>query len=325
MPRLAIVISALGNIESLEGTLLSVLENRPSDSEIIVALNQAYSDPYDLKSEVRFVEAPAQAAGVARINRALAATRAPFVHLLASGCTVTEGWADVALSRFGDRRIASIAPLVLAADDHERIFAAGVEYRPGGARYLACQDHGAAPLPPEAPGKITGACHFAGFFRKSALDFVGGLSGQLGLQQADVDLALVLERAGFTAALETRSCVYATAQVEPRQSALSQALYDERLFWRNLPPAGRIKSLAAHGGLVAIELLRSFGRPRMLAQMAGRAWACCQLGGYLRHHQALAQLARRTLHARPLVEMRVDSPHNVPAHAQAGAARARSR
>ena len=55
VPRLAIVISAIGSIESLEGTLVSVLENRPADCEILVVLNRPYSDPYDLQGEVRFV------------------------------------------------------------------------------------------------------------------------------------------------------------------------------------------------------------------------------------------------------------------------------
>ena len=136
MPRLAIVISAVGSIESLEGTLVSVLENRPADCEIIVALHQPYSDPYDLKAEVRFLPPVGRESTVAGIHRALAATRAPFVHLLASGCQVTEGWADEALARFGDRHIGSVAPLVWDAEHRERIFAAGLGYCPSGKPFL---------------------------------------------------------------------------------------------------------------------------------------------------------------------------------------------
>ena len=46
MPRLAIIISAFGNIESLEATLVSVLENRPSDSEIVVALKRPAEEDF---------------------------------------------------------------------------------------------------------------------------------------------------------------------------------------------------------------------------------------------------------------------------------------
>ncbi len=72
MPRLAIIISAVGSVESWEGTLVSVLENRPADCEIIVALSQPYADPYDLKDEVRFVAPLGRGSATATINAALA-------------------------------------------------------------------------------------------------------------------------------------------------------------------------------------------------------------------------------------------------------------
>ena len=58
MSRLAIVISAVSGVEPLESTLVSVLENRPRDVEIIVVANFAYDDPYDLAGEVRIMAAP---------------------------------------------------------------------------------------------------------------------------------------------------------------------------------------------------------------------------------------------------------------------------
>ena len=56
MPRLSCVIPAVGTTQDLETTLVSVLEKRPDDCEIIVVLNESYADPYGLKDEVRFVE-----------------------------------------------------------------------------------------------------------------------------------------------------------------------------------------------------------------------------------------------------------------------------
>ncbi|MBI3839589.1 MAG: hypothetical protein HY288_16840 [Planctomycetia bacterium] len=308
MPRLAIVISAVGSTESLEGTLVSVLENRPADCEILVALNKPYSDPYDLQGEVRFVQSSAKGSSIQGINEALAATRAPFVHLLASGCQVTEGWTNEAVSRFGDRQIGSVAPLVLDAEHDGRIFSAGFGYRRGGERYLV--GHGQAQLTPGDQTSILGACGFAAFYRRAAVDLAGGLSPQLGRQQADVDLALALRTLGFGVALEPQSRIYAAADVERRQSALSQSLYDERLFWRNLPSTGRIGALAAHAGVVAAELVRSFARPRMFAQLVGRALACCQFGNYARDRRVLGsssqRFARPTAHER----LRVDRAHS---------------
>lgn len=309
MPRLAIVISAIGSIESLEGTLVSVLENRPADCEILVALNQPYSDPYDLQGEVRFVQSAARASSIQGVNQALAATRAPFVHLLASGCQVTEGWTDEVLSRFGDRQMGSVVPLVLDAKEHERIFAAGLGYRRGGKRYLV--GHGRTQLATDDHASIVGACGFAAFYRRAALDLAGGLSPHLGHQQADVDLALALRTAGFAMALEPRSRIYATADVERSQRGLRPSLHDERLFWRNLPSQGLTGSLAAHAGVVAAELLRSFPRPRMLAQLAGRMLACCQLASYGHRRHTLDPLSHPPAGPKPaLHRVRVDRPHH---------------
>ncbi len=55
-PRLSILIPALGIAEELERTLLSVLENRPEDAEVVVVDAFGYDDPYDLGSaEVRLI------------------------------------------------------------------------------------------------------------------------------------------------------------------------------------------------------------------------------------------------------------------------------
>jgi hypothetical protein len=307
--RLAIVISAVGDAELLEATLVSVLENRPADCQIIVALSQPYADPYDLKDEVRFVQSRAGAGPIEALNRALAATRAPLVHLLASGCRVTEGWADEALQRFGDRQVACVAPLVYEADRPDRILAAGVGYRASGKRFLV--GRGLSDLPGDAQHRIIGPCGFAAFYRKAALDFIGGPSSQLGRRSADVDLALMFKRAGFSAALATRSRILAPAQVEIGEGPFRDALCDERLFWRNLPQRGQLKSLAAHAGNVALELLVSLPRPRAATQLAARTLACLQFGGYVRHRWALAQLAQRAIKPKLPEQVRIDDSHPV--------------
>ncbi len=324
MPRLAIVISAVGSVESLEGTLVSVLENRPADCEIVVVLNRPYADPYLLAEEVRFIPPGRSKSIVVGINRGLAATRATFVHLLASGCLVSEGWADAALARFGDRQVGSVAPLVWDADRGDRIFAAGVGYRRHGRRYLV--GRGLEALDPQTQQSIIGPCGFAAFYRKAMLDFAGGFSTRLGPRQADADLALVFKQAGFSVAFEPGSSVRASAEADPDVGGFRQALGDERLFRRNLIGPGRAGAILAHWGRVGLELAGSFGRPRMLAQLAGRLLACCELGGYARHHRALAELAARSV--RPAAageQVRIDGSHHAPARSEAGRTRVQLR
>lgn len=319
MPRLAIVISDVGHHELLERTLVSVLQHRPSDTEVVVALERPYADPYDLRDEVRFVEPTAKATTPGgRINLALSGCRAPFVHLLASGCEVTEDWADEAMVRFGDRQIASIAPLVRDANEH--IFAAGVGYTRGGQRYLVA--HGQSELTSEYRSQVLGPASFAGFYRKAALDFVGGLSTQLGARQLDVDLSLVLRAAGFTTAVAPQAHVLASAEIDRPESPARQALHDERLFWRNLPSAGKAGALASHSALVAGEFLRSAGRPRMLTQLVARWIACCQLGSNARHRRAIASLSQRAVRSKPINngQRRIDAAHASPTPAAEGSA-----
>ena len=163
--------------------------------------------------------------------------------------------------------------LIVDIDDPERIFAAGVGYRRSGARYLV--GHGRPWNAVASTAPIVGPSGIAAFYRKAALDFIGGLSHQLGMQTADVDLALMLNRAGFSATFGRRSRILAGPDVEPRESArFDKALYSERLFWRNLVGGGRAKALAAHAGVVALEMLPSLPRPRVFTQVAARLGAC---------------------------------------------------
>lgn len=272
MPRLAIVISANGNTEALEGTLVSVLENRPSDCEIVIALNQPYADPYDLKGEVRFVTTAAHAASLAPTIAALETVKSPFVHLLSSGCKVFDGWADRALQRFGDRQVAAVVPLVVRTDDEERIFAAGVGYRANGRRFRVAQD--ARKLEGDTISQIVGPGSFAAFYRRSAIDQVGGLTPALGRTQIDIDLALGFGASGMTIVLEPQSRVAAAADVDVELPGYRRALAEERLFWRHLDAKRRWQTVAAHAALVTWEAIRSAPRPCAVTQLVGRFAGC---------------------------------------------------
>ena len=83
---------------SLEDTLVSVLENRPADCEIIVVLAVPYTDPWSIGDEVRFVQAPAAATVVDCVNVGMASSFGEIAHVLRSGWRATDGWADAALA-----------------------------------------------------------------------------------------------------------------------------------------------------------------------------------------------------------------------------------
>ena len=130
MLRLSIVIPVLGDPQQLDDTLVSVLENRPANCEIVVVHNRPYHDPYRLSDEVRFIEAERGTALAECLNRGLAASRASVVHVLTCGVEVSAGWADVAFRRFGDPDVAAVGSVVLNRDDPEKAISAGASTLP---------------------------------------------------------------------------------------------------------------------------------------------------------------------------------------------------
>ncbi len=112
MPRLSIIVPVLGCASRLETTLVSVLEHRPDDCEVLVVLDTPYEDPYELAGEVQFIESPGAVGFAASVNAGIQASCADFVHVLAAGVEVCEGWADFALPHFRDPRVSAVSPIV---------------------------------------------------------------------------------------------------------------------------------------------------------------------------------------------------------------------
>ncbi len=61
VPRLSIVVPISRDLAAFESTLISVLENRPRDCEVLVTHDGSYDDPFNLCDEVRFVIADSAA------------------------------------------------------------------------------------------------------------------------------------------------------------------------------------------------------------------------------------------------------------------------
>lgn len=290
MPRLSIIIPVVGNLSCLEDTLLSVLENRPADCEILVVLDEPYGDPYALSGEVRFLEASRGAGYVESANLGLAASQAPLVHVLTSGCQVQEGWADRAIVHFADPSVATVIPLVLAAGEPARVLAAGMGYGAGGGVSVLGRGRSVAAAkfrhPPVA------ALPLAAFYRKTALERVGLFSQEVGDWLASIDLGLALERSGFRAVLEPGCRVVAACPAVRTPGAFRNALELERLFWRWGPRRGWTRSLALHGASLLAESLWGLVTLRLPAVWAGRLIGLCRIGSHRRQLRRLEHLGQ---------------------------------
>ncbi len=115
MPRLSIIVPHLNDDLGLEATLLSILENRPEDCEVLIAHTGGYPDPYDLgRDEAVLVQVPTDSGLCSQLNDSIAASCAPLVHILLPGATVESGWIDVAVERFRDRSLTALGIPVLS-------------------------------------------------------------------------------------------------------------------------------------------------------------------------------------------------------------------
>ncbi len=313
-PRLSIVIPTKSDTAALEETLVSVLENRPDDCEIVVALGCEYDDPWNIREEVRFVQAPVGSGYVACANIGISASEGDVIHILAAGWRATSGWADGALERFADGETAAVVPLAVSAADHDRVVGAGIRYGRGGRRIAIAPRKAAANVAKVASAGIEphGPTIEAGFWRSDVLRQVGpGFSTACGDRCADADMAQSVARTGLPVVLEPSSRVVAGPTDTRRMQPFTAGLHAERLFWRSMQGQAIIPSLVLHG----VEIVRHaiarapFGT---LPMLAGRAVAMLQFGSYLARYRQMRGIARAAAQRQEADEsrtIRIDSAH----------------
>jgi hypothetical protein len=311
--QLAIVIPVLDSLEGLESTLLSVLENRPASAEVIVVFNRAYDDPYDLKSEIQFIEAPRRAGLAEALNLAVAACRAEIIHVLRSGAEVSQTWIDAVVPMFSNPEIGSVSPLVLDKTDGYRVVSAGLTYQRGGsARHLGQGRPSVgtdwAAMVPDGPGR------WSAFYRKSALEAAGLFHRAMPDAVVAVDMALSLCEAGYRCALQPKSVTYVDSVqlANSKPSALKQGWALEKLFWRWAPAAGWGRSLSAHAALLAGRFFQCAIKPGQAMEMLGRFAALCQIPIHKRHWRVPRGEINNS--AQPLAEPHFELSHQFQDH-----------
>lgn len=205
MPRISIII-AHQHDQRLEDTLLSVLECRPRDCEVIVAHDGSYADPYQLADEVLFVETNASCSQTTKLNEALFAACSPVVHLLSEGVKVTEGWCDAPALRIARQESVAVAPLIETTDGKGLTYA-GLDQQRLPSRGLQAVKRNGVPTHCAAPMLA------AGFYSRKLLLGLGGLMEGIDSAVADVDMALTLHDLDMTCEVEARSTVLASLQM----------------------------------------------------------------------------------------------------------------
>ena len=123
----------------------------------------------------------------------------------------------------------------------------------------------------EEPDELCGPDALAAFYRRSAVESVGGFSSSAVGTLAAIDMALSLQHAGFRCIVEPKCLAQVDAAAVRDKPGFRHGRDAERLFWHWASAHGRVRSLAAHAALVAGECVIGLWRPSMLVHLAGRA------------------------------------------------------
>jgi hypothetical protein len=270
--RLSIIIPVLNKLAKLEDTLVSVLENRPANCQIVVVLNEPYADPYQLRDEVCFVDAAKKTNLVESINLGLEKCTSPIVHILSCGMEVSPGWADSALKKFKAKEVAAVVPVIFNRLNQDTTISAGACYRASGkAERIGFGNHFSSLS--ENQGQFITPDTLAAFYRRSTVEALGGFNPSIGGHLAGVDFGLAMHFAGLQCVYDPECKMFANADDAIGAARMGGGIASERLFWTWADKIGFKKSLACHGALVFKECFECLIHPTTIFRLVCRAWA----------------------------------------------------
>lgn len=287
---LSIIIPSRDRGELLRECLQSLHRAAPPGVEILV-VDDGSTDGIISRiaaefPAVRSLRLP-QSVGFARAIRAgLEATTSEFVQLLNDDTVVEPGWATAALAQFADPAIAAVAPLVRDFSHPDIVDSAGDDYDPGG--FASRRGHGQRwnDLPDcwKVPGPVRCVSATAGFYRRRALEQVGGLADDFEAYFEDVDLSLRLARAGYTLWYTPLSFVRHHGSASYRRLPTARLLTmqsrnEERLYWRGQAWWLRCRWFPRHVAVLAGKALRRWREGNLRPWFAGRLAAWRELIG----------------------------------------------
>lgn len=285
---LAIVIPSHSRADLLQLCLASVQRFAPPRTEVIVVDDGSrcgiVSRTASAFTGVRVIRHSKPRGFCTAANAGIAAATAPIVELLNDDAEATAGWAKAALTWFVDARVAAVAPLVLQNDPDRRarglsplIDTAGDEYDWGG--FARKRGHGRpAETVAHRPREVFGASACAAFYRRQALLAAGGFPEHFRAYFEDVDLSFRLGQMGYTILHDPGSIVWhrvsSSYGKQPSRRVLEQqSCNEERVFWRNLHGADRLRFLPRHAAVLAAKAVKRMQEGTLLPWLMGRVRA----------------------------------------------------
>lgn len=192
IPRLSIVVPIGRDLPAFETTLISVLENRPENSEVLVAHDGRYDDPFNLGDEVKFIVGDSSTT-VDLVHAAAGAAMGRFIHVIADGIRATADWTAAAVEKFESYDIGVVAP-VIRNECTGRIVAAGWY----DATDRLCKPFASGKTEAPKPNrKKIGAYLQASFWRRDLLVSLGDAFESRDTTEATYAYELLIREAGW--------------------------------------------------------------------------------------------------------------------------------
>lgn len=239
---LSIVIPTFNQRELLDRCLTSVVRYAPSGAEIIVVDDGSRDGTADhVESQypsVRLIRHDRNQGFCAAANAGWKVARGDIVELLNNDAEVTEGWTEEPLRCFEDSKLGAVAPLVKRLPFRRLIDSAGDEYLSYGLARKRLEGRASSDQR-LVPCEVFSASASSAFYRREAMERVGGFPERFGAYFDDVDLGFRLRLAGFHCLFVPSSVVFhwvsQSHSHSSRQLLHQVAANSERLFWINLP------------------------------------------------------------------------------------------
>ena len=291
MHRFSIIVPMLGDRRLFDDTLASVLRYRPRSSQVIVAHDGTYDDPYRLDEEVDFVSISNRANLVPLFYCAVGESTGTYVALIRPGIQLDEGWDEHIESTFEETSAGSVSPVIVTPAKPQTIVAAGVSAGLGLTRKTVASK---TRIAPRTTGRIAplGPTSWAAFYRRSALEQVGPGAINLDPHYLDLDLAMSLDSIGYSSAF----CPECVVEVErstliERELTIPHGRSAQRAFRRHATLPGSGSSVLRSVSTFASELLLSTVLPWKFQHAIGRlgAWKMAKTDRHFSQH--LSQLA----------------------------------
>ncbi|MDB4809839.1 hypothetical protein OAH34_01445 [bacterium] len=264
IPQLSIVIPIDSDVAAFESTLISVLENQPSGSEIVVPHDGTYGDPFQIRDEVRFVESSSN-----RLNDLIGTAshqaRGRFVHLLGNGLRATNGWTEHAIEAFNHFDTAAVAPVIYSASD-QRVVSAGWK----DSRQRLCLPH--RDLKSVAEG--IGSYLQASFWRRDVLRSLQGAFDGDNLLETSVVYHRLIRLAGWRAELAAGSEILCDSDRLPWDLTSFQRGMRLRAIKNYFNQSSRAQSFVTS----TIAAIASAGNPSGYGESLGQFFAALATG-----------------------------------------------